>query len=365
LGAWNATGNQFADRRASASFASRIWTGWLRALDRGLSAYSGEQMILVQYVPRMYGWKSMNLPFCCWLARLRRNVWVMFHEVAFPFLTGQPLRHKVLAIVHRLMARIVLSGANRSFTSIEPYQQMLQWLAPKARPELLRIFSNVSFREIRSHRVPRASDSRFVIGTFSNFQPEICQLLAKALPVILENPIFHIRLVGPGENFVLEFVRRFPQFRDRLSTTGRLDVANVGLHLENCDALLQLYPDGACGARGTFIAALASGVPVVSTAGHLTEFILKRSGAIAFSEREPTAIRETLEKVYADPAYARMISEAARRLYADEFSIDVTLERFHEAAGRSSGQHGPHRRNVLVRTYVKSYLKTSDPKSDD
>ena len=211
MGAWNATGNQFADRRASASFASRIWTGWLRALDRGLSAYSGEQMILVQYVPRMYGWKSMNLPFC-WRARLRRNVWVMFHEVAFPFLTGQPLRHKVLAIVHRLMARIVLSGANRSFTSIEPYQQMLQWLAPKARPELLRIFSNVSFSEIPSHRVPRASDSRFVIGTFSNFQPEICQLLAKALPVILENPIFHIRLVGPGENFVIEFVRRFPQF---------------------------------------------------------------------------------------------------------------------------------------------------------
>src|SRR5215472_6234377 len=83
---------------------------WLRALDRGLSAYSGEQMILVQYVPHMYGWKSMNLPFCCWLARLRRNVWVMFHEVAFPFLTGQPLRHRVLATVHRLMARIVLSG---------------------------------------------------------------------------------------------------------------------------------------------------------------------------------------------------------------------------------------------------------------
>jgi len=151
-------------------------------------------------------------------------------------------------------------------------------------------------------------------------------------------------------------------FRDRISTTGRLDVANVGLHLENCDALLQLYPDGAC---GTFIAALASGVPVVSTAGHLTEFIFKRSGAIAFSDPEPSAIRETLEKVHADPAYARMIGDAARRLYADEFSIDVTLERLHEAAGRSSGQLGPDRRNVLMRTHVKCYLKTSDPNSDD
>ena len=315
------------------SLPGKFGIRWLLGLERGLSAFSEKQTVLVQYVPHMYGWKAMNIAFCCWLACGRKNVWVMFHEVAYPFRPGQPLKHHFLAAVHRCMAWIVLRAASRSYTSIEPYQQTLEKLSPKAEPKLLRIFSNVPFK--RSHGVKsfRSKGSHFKVGVFSNFQPEISALLTEMLPVLLENPDFHVRLIGPGERFMEDFGSRFPQFHARISASGHVNALDVGPHLEACDALLQLYPDGACAARGTFIAALASGVPIVSNPGHLTEPVFSRRGAVAFSPLNPAAIRETLEQLQADPEMARKIGDAARRLYSAEFDVEVTVARLCEAAG--------------------------------
>src|SRR5215471_1236271 len=97
---------------------------WLTALNRGLRQHPQPSTILVQYVPHMYGWKAMNIAFCGWLATLgKNNVWVMFHEVAFPFRSGQPWKHDLLAVVHRMMAWGILRSARRSFTSIEHYRE--------------------------------------------------------------------------------------------------------------------------------------------------------------------------------------------------------------------------------------------------
>ena len=76
----------------------------LRWLDRELARKRPDR-ILIQYVPHAFGLKAMNLPFAAWIAvRARRvaPIWVMFHEVAFPFVR-RPLKHNVLAVVNRAM----------------------------------------------------------------------------------------------------------------------------------------------------------------------------------------------------------------------------------------------------------------------
>ena len=306
---------------------------WLLSLERGLSSFKGKQTVLVQYVPHMYGWKAMNIAFCGWLACGRKNVWVMFHEVAYPFRSGQPLRHHFLAAVHRCMAWIVLRSASRAYTSIEPYQQTLERLSSKAEPKLLRIFSNVPFRRHHGVKSVRSHSPHFKIGVFSNFAPEVAGLLMDAFAALLENPSFQVRLIGPGERFIEDFVGRFPQFCGRMTTTGHLNAIEIGPHLEACDALLQLYRDGACAARGTFVAALASGVPVVSNHGKLTESMFARRGAVAFSNLDPASLRETLERLQSDPEYAHGIGDAGRRLYSAEFDVEVTVAQLCEAAG--------------------------------
>jgi glycosyltransferase involved in cell wall biosynthesis len=302
---------------------------WLRALNSSLSQYGSAAPLIVQYVPHMYGWKAMNLAFCFWLTRQRhRRLFVMFHEVAYPMRSRQPLRHRLLAHVHRLMARIVLKRAKYSFTSIEPYRQLLNQLAPGARIELLRICSNVPFTWIanpaRNGNGTERSGHK-VVGIFSSFGDEINALLKPILPAILENPAVHVRLIGPGASLVTAVGERFPEYRHRLGTTGRVPAADAGPHLTACDLLLQLYPDGAAAARGTLVAALASGVPIVTNFGQLTEPLFRVHNAVAFCDGTPAATRRVIDDLLADEVAARELGMAGRRLYERHFDISVTV----------------------------------------
>jgi len=317
----------------------RFGLRWLIALHRGIRQYRQPSTILVQYVPHMYGWKAMNIAFCCWLAILRkRNVSVMFHEVAFPFRPGQPWKHDLLALVHRAMAWGIVRSAKRSFTSIEHYRALLGRLgAPKTSISLLRIFSNVPSpactdnREIAQCEV-RATHER-LLGVFSSFGSEIRPLLEAVFPRLLENPKLGALLVGPASSLVQDLCQRFPSFKGRITTTGRLNALEAGSYLQKCDVLLQLYPDGACAARGTLLAALASGVPVVTTLGPLTDAVLSESGALAFAENHPEAIRAVVESLLADPAEAGKLGARGREICEQYFDLPNTIRALRNGDG--------------------------------
>ena len=314
---------------------------WLLALDRALKKAGNDGTILVQYVPHGYGWKAMNLAFCIWLLRQRhRRVFVMFHEVAYPFRDSQPLKHDVLAAVHRLMAWLVLASAERSFTSIEPYRSLLTRLAPRAQVELLRICSNVPFtgpRKIYQNGIEKPPVDWKTVGIFSNFPPDICCVLDRVVPAMLANPGIRLRLVGPGEAFVEHIRSRFPHLAQQISTTGRLAPVEAGPYLQSCDVLLQIYPDGAAGARGTLSAALASGVPVVTNQGNMTEPLFKTSGAVALADSEPDAICEAVEQLLSDHSAIQKIGTAGRRLYEKHFDISLTVDKLRNAVNASMG----------------------------
>jgi glycosyltransferase involved in cell wall biosynthesis len=312
---------------------------WLIALHRGICRYRQPSTILVQYVPHMYGWKAMNIAFCCWLAFLRNsNVSVMFHEVAFPFRPGQPWKHDLLALVHRAMAWGLLRSAKHSFTSIEHYRELLGRLgSPKSSINLLRIFSNVPSsapadnRDIAQCEV--SATHQHVLGVFSSFGNEICPLLEAVFPRLLENPKLGVLLVGPASSFVEDICQRFPSFKGRIITTGRLNALEAGSYLQRCDVLLQLYPGGACAARGTLLAALASGVPVVTTLGPLTDPVLSESGALAFAENHLEAIRTVVESLLSDPAAAGKLGARGREIYEQHFGLPNTIRSLRNGNG--------------------------------
>jgi glycosyltransferase involved in cell wall biosynthesis len=286
----------------------------------------------------MYGWKSMNLAFCWWISRQRKhNVCVMFHEVAFPFRGGQPLRHHLLALVHRIMAWTILRSVRHSFTSTEPYMALLRRLgSPETPISMLRICSNVPTESYHSDCSPggneQAESELFTVGIFSNFGSELRDCLAPAIGCILENPNIAVALLGPGEGFRQSLAKKYPQAADRIGTTGRLRVTEVAEHMRSCDALLQLYPDGASAARGTLIGALASGVPVVTTSGPATDRLLLSSKTMLFAGGPPQSIREALELLRENPAMARELGARAQRLYKESFQPTVIVSRIRNTA---------------------------------
>ncbi len=296
-----------------------------------LRSYAAPRNILIQYVPHMYGWKSMNLAFCWWIFRQRKhNVCIMFHEVAFPFRSGQPLRHHLLAMVHRAMAWAVLRSVRHSFTSTDQHLALLQTLGShETRLSMLRICSNIpteTYRAVSPHaRTETVPGGFFTIGIFSNFDSEIRAVLEPVIGCVLQNPNMAIALLGPGESFRHALVEQYPQAADRIGSTGRLRVTEVAQHMQRCDALLQLYPDGASAARGTLIAALASGVPVVTTSSPTTDRMLLDSQTMLFPSATPQSIREALELLKESPALARDLGARAQRLYRESFQPSVIV----------------------------------------
>src|SRR5205814_1006179 len=101
--------------------------------------------LLVQYVPQAFGFKAMNVPFAWWLyGQRRRDVQVMFHEVAITFQRRQPLRVHALAAVTHLMASLVLRAAGRVYMSTPTWEAHLRTLGPmRNQPLALPIPSNI------------------------------------------------------------------------------------------------------------------------------------------------------------------------------------------------------------------------------
>jgi glycosyltransferase involved in cell wall biosynthesis len=324
---------------------------WLRALQSQLASYSGPRNILIQYVPHMYGWKSMNLAFCWWICSQRKhNVCVMFHEIAYPFRDGQRFRHSVLAITHRIMAWAILRSVRHSYTSTEAYMALLRNLGGRRTPiSLLRICSNIPLESYQSGGRGNSSANRsgdlFTIGIFSNFNAQLREPLEPAIGCILENPKARVLLLGPGESFAQSLSEKYPQAAARIQSTGRLHVKDVGQQMRRCDVLLQLYPDGASAARGTLIGAMASGVPVVTVAGTATDQLLLNSGALLFPNGSPESIRDAVERLRENPALARDIGTRARRLYEESFQPAVIVSTIRETV---TGPKGSVRE--LVRT---------------
>src|SRR5208337_3664604 len=111
--------------------AGRFGPAGLARLDRELGRFPGPRTILIQYVPHAFGWKAMNLPFVAWAwirsIRRRDDVRVMFHEVAFPWVR-QPLRHNLLAAVHRAMATVLVRSCSRVYVTIPGWVPILRRL---------------------------------------------------------------------------------------------------------------------------------------------------------------------------------------------------------------------------------------------
>lgn len=307
---------------------------WLKELNSRLREYPGPRNILIQYVPHMYGWKSMNLAFCWWINQQRHeNVYVMFHEVAFPFRQGQPLRHRLLAVVHRAMAWAILRSVRHAFTSTDPYIDLLRKLGTAETPiSMLRICSNIPADAFKAAETNQSGRALFTVGIFSNFSPAICRTLAPVIASLVEDPQIAIRLLGPGEAFCRSLAKENPAAASQISCTGHLPVAQVGENMQRCDALLQLYPDGASAARGTLIGAMASGVPVVTNSGSATDKLLIDSRALLFADGAPQSVRDALLLLKANPGLAREIAARAQRVYNESFQPAIIASRLREVA---------------------------------
>ena len=317
-----------------------------RILEREIARIPGEKRILVQYVPQPLGprpgtrFKGFPLWFCYWLRRQHTvPVWLMLHEAETACYEGM---HWKLRLIHRLSQSMLswsLASASRVFYAMPAWERVLRRHQSVAPAEYLPIPSNIETdvspaeaRRVRNRLLD--SSSRYVLGHFGTYSREVTELLKPVLQEVLQTqPHVQVLLIGQGS---CEFAIQLRSYSRRVIATGALESREVAAHLAACDLMLQPFPDGASTRRGSVMAALALGVPVLSNLGSNSEGIWLESGALALAgiESMPQRIASLLD----DPEQRETIGVAGKILYGQRFSVQRTLEQLRHHPSNATGR---------------------------
>jgi glycosyltransferase involved in cell wall biosynthesis len=319
--------------------AGRFGPRGLRNLDRELNRTPPDRRIVVQWTPHSFGFRSLNLALPIWLwkrARIDKDrVELMVHEPFVAFVKGK-WRQNLAAVIHRGMAAILLSAASKVFVSIPTWETALRpWCLGRAQQfQWLPVPSNVeTFADplaVRHFRTSLAQKGNPIIGHFGTFRPDIAGLLSPALVQILETSRAAVLIAGAGSiEFHARFIALYPAFEDRIKATGELPSGTLAAFLSACDVLLQPYPDGISTRRGSTMAALGLGLPVVSNMGPLSERFWPRTNAVAIAPScHPDDLASTTLSLCANRRLRSDIAKYGRELYIGRFALALTVKAF-------------------------------------
>jgi len=316
------------------------------ALDR----FPTPRHLLVQWVPHGYGYRSMNLPFCFWVwARSvlhGDHVEIMAHEAFLSFGEGT-WRQDAAALVHRLMTVMLLLATRRVWVS-DPVIEKL-WkpytLGRAVTFGWLPVPSNVPVTAtpaaIAALRRQYLHDGQILVGHFGSFNRQIAPFLDRILPVFLRTcSNAALLLIGPsGDTYCATLLRKYPEFAGRVHTTGYLELEQLSSHLSACDLMIQPYPDGVTTRRGTIMAALAHGLPIVTTTGGHTQDFWSTCGAVTLAPEEDTqTFVEAARNLIGDEAARTRMGACARSVYEQRFDIRHTVAALRRTAGANASR---------------------------
>jgi glycosyltransferase involved in cell wall biosynthesis len=303
----------------------------LRRLDRRLRAHQPPRRLLVQWVPHGFGYRSMNVWFCLWIAtRAWRgdHVQLVVHEPFVEF--SGSLRHRAMAVVHRLMTIVLLAASRHVWMSIPAWESRLRPYALGRRLSMAWLpvpgaaHSDTTAAAARQRR-KESNDSRPLIGHFGSYGRDVSALLEERLTAIMEHESTpSVLLVGAGsETFRQTLLGRHAAWASRVHATGFVEPAGLSAALGLCDLFIQPYPDGISSRRTSAMSCLALGRAVVTTRGHLTEPLWSDSGAVALADvADVRSFTGAVARLLTNTVERQRLGVAAQRLYEDRFSVE-------------------------------------------
>ncbi len=326
----------------------RVTPSDLRNVGEQLDRFPAPRRLLVQYVPHGYGCRSMNVPFCFWLWRRVRQsgdeLEIMVHE---PFLSfGGSWRQYGAALIHRVMTIILLRAATKVWFSAPVWER--RWkpyrLGRRVPFQWLPVPSNVKVSDnqacVATLRGRYVREGALLLGHFGTYGKPVLSVLEPILKKIAQlAPGQPLLLLGRNSvEFREHLIGGHPAWENSLYATGPLDPEDLSCHLAACDLLIQPYPDGATTRRGSLMVGISHGKPIVTTRSSATEPVWERSGAVGIAQSgDAGAFVEVLFKLMQDPGERVRMSDAARRLYKEQFDLSRTIAALRASEVSDSG----------------------------
>jgi glycosyltransferase involved in cell wall biosynthesis len=302
----------------------------LARLDQELNRFPIPRRLLIQYFPNAWGRKGLNFGFVRWLrARKERgdDVRTMLHELWYrPEPWDRPQRY-LLIPAHRWMMGQILKASSCVYASIPAWEEMLKPYRFDGPIRWLPVPSNIPVVGVdvtlfTAHQ-PDFVRGKMIIGTFGTFREEIAPALRVVVPRLASNDRVCVALIGQNSD---EFGASLTG--DGLWIgVGAVSSEEVSLQLKLSDILIQPYRGGVSSRRGTIMAGLAHGKPIVTTSGPLTEPIWSESRAVVLvPDGDTDAFVAAVERLMNDPDARERLGNAARATYLAHFAAGRTIE---------------------------------------
>jgi glycosyltransferase involved in cell wall biosynthesis len=328
------------ERRGVRSTIARVdWMnkGWISAfIELWLSSKDWRgNWIILQYTA--LAWSARGFPFGA-LAALVVLRWrgarcaVVFHEPRG--ISGARWVDRVRGACQSYVVRKLYRNAEKAVFA-DPLET-IEWLPKDERKAVcIPIGSNISepgpvaTRASSSHSALRTVVVFCVTGA-PHFQEEVADIALATRGALAGGAHFRLIFLGRGTTEAGEEIAR--AFRDvpvEVRVMGLLPRATVSDILTTSDAMLcvrgVLFPT-----RGSAIAGISSGLPIVGYRGPGTHFPITEGGTELVEYRDSAALGLALRRVLLDDDLRNRLKEKSLHAYAAYFSWDRIAERFLE-----------------------------------
>lgn len=312
-----------ADARASFEVRPVVERWDARGAARILDAVrsSTPDVVVWQYNPFAVGRRGLA-PSIGRLARAlaaEAPLVLLAHELWFPF-RRNGLKGLLWALAHRVQMRALARAARAIVVTTEQRAAELARAVPAAasKVRIVPIAANVEPRpEQRSARAAYDfPDDAFVVAHLGSVGPgrEIGRVFIAIEALRARGLDARLLLAGNTGPFQAP-----GSLNGAVVTTGILSREQLSEALASADAYV--HPDlvgASAGRRGSLVAALAHGLPVVAFAGPDQSRELLDGENIVVTQ--PDGLAAALAGLAADPLRARALGEAARRTYGEHFA---------------------------------------------
>jgi glycosyltransferase involved in cell wall biosynthesis len=317
------------------------WPAAMRELERQAGAWRG-CWVLVQYTALSWSERGFPLRFLRVLRILRQagaRVAIVYHDV---------LAYQGNRTIDKLRRRAQNHAMSEALRSCDlgvltvPLSK-IPWICKKhTRVAFIPVGANLPEPEC-AWRMPRDDANRVpAIAVFGITGGEggIWEIasMSEALQIVAER-LGKLRLVVMGrhsdtaEKALRNLMDKQPI---EVSALGVLPGAEIVRHLASCDVML-FVRGGISSRRGSAIAGIACGLPIVALDGPETASPITEAGVVFADPKRQRGLGEALLKVLSDPEYRALLAERSRRAQDKYFSWKAIAARYAEALRSADG----------------------------
>lgn len=299
-------------------------------------------LVNIQYTPSLYmsaclGLAVVILAFRIKLCGLRCIT--TFHE-RYRGLNSNP-KLALLALIERInFLLIAMASESVVFCAqhwVKDFRSYSSWM--RKRTYYLPVGSNIPCISLTGETRYKkrlelgAKDEAIILGTFGKVNNSINNFYFDTLLNCFENlkikgyDVILLLIGWPSKENDL-----YSPYKERIASKnilplGRLAASQVGEYLNIIDIYLAPFDDGLTARKGTVMAAMHHGLPVISTIGAKTDAVFDSCGAIKLTKPKKKLFLDALIDLAGNSSKCAQLGRAAKSFYEENFSwVRITGE---------------------------------------